>query len=107
MRRRIRLTESELQRIVEDSVNNVLNEGFGDRIKGAFKGFRTGANQQMANADDAETLTDVYNWAQEGIKSGDPQKAMKILQQIVKLLTTIKQHEKQNYGNLKYTNMYM
>ena len=42
MKKLIRLTESDLHRIVKESVNKVLcNEGIGDKLKGAVSGFRS------------------------------------------------------------------
>ena len=45
----IRLTESDLHRIIEESVNRVLNEGFMDSLKGAAQGWKQGANTVKAN----------------------------------------------------------
>ena len=52
---RIRLTESQLHRVIKESVNEVLNEkqGFMDGIKGAWNGMTQGFNkgQQQMQSD--------------------------------------------------------
>jgi hypothetical protein len=49
MKRIIRLTEGDLHRVIKESVNNILiQEGFMDKMRGAYNGFQQG-NQQMQN----------------------------------------------------------
>ena len=87
MKKMIKLTESDLHKIVKESVNRVLyNEGLGDSFRGAMRGFHSGANQQMANDE-------------------DPQEAMQVLQNIVNYISKGKQEQNQVYGgNLEYNN---
>ena len=47
--RRIRLTEGQLHNVIRESVNNILNEGFMDKMKGAYQGFRQGQDQMDNN----------------------------------------------------------
>ena len=47
--RRVRLTEGQLHNVIRESVNNVLNEGFMDKMKGAYQGFRQGQDQMDNN----------------------------------------------------------
>ena len=47
--RRVRLTEGQLHNVIRESVNNILNEGFMDKMKGAYQGFRQGQDQMDNN----------------------------------------------------------
>lgn len=49
MKKVIRLTESDLHRIVENSVNKMLMEGLGTRFNNAINGFKNGSfdNQKV------------------------------------------------------------
>ena len=106
MKKMIKLTEGDLHRIVKESVNRVLyNEGLGDSFRGAMRGFHSGANQQMANDEDAQMLWVINSWAQRGLKGGNPQQAMQVLQNIVNYISKGKQEQNQTYGgNLEYNN---
>jgi hypothetical protein len=80
----IRLTEQDLHRIVKESVNGVLNEGFwgnmGSAIRGAYNGYQ--ANQSMQNnarygntSNIAKYINDLYEqvgwFAEEFNKKGN------------------------------------
>lgn len=64
-KRTMRLTENDLHNLIMESVNNVLNEGFGDRLQGAARGFKQGAadmhNQELA-------LKDADDWMRSQIE---------------------------------------
>jgi hypothetical protein len=45
MKKTIRLTESELHNVIKESVNTILQEGFGDSFKGALKGIKMGSEE--------------------------------------------------------------
>lgn len=45
MRQRIRLTESDLHRIIRNCVNEAMDEGMMDKFKGAFHGMTNGFNK--------------------------------------------------------------
>ena len=79
----IRLTESDLNKIVKESVNRVLyNEGLGDRFRGAWNGFQQGAKQQDTNAVNTNTLAQVKKFAQYGLQ-GNPQEALQTIIQYI------------------------
>jgi hypothetical protein len=100
MKKLIRLTESDLHRIVKESVNKVLcNEGFGDKFRGAVHGFKTGANQQAANDEDANTLWMIRDWAEVALQNNNPQMAMKVLQNILNWINHHKDWQGEKYGN--------
>jgi len=45
----IKITENDIQNIVKNSIATILNENFGDKISGMWKGFKQG-NQSINNA---------------------------------------------------------
>ena len=79
----IRLTESDLHRIVKESVNRVLyNEGLGDRFRGAWNGFKQGAEQQNYNEVRSDVLATVRKFAQYGLQD-NPQEALQNIIQYI------------------------
>jgi hypothetical protein len=91
MKKLVRLTESDLHRIVKESVNKVLyNEGIGDRLKGAVSGFRSGNNQQMANSEDASTLD---MWVKTAQRVQTPEQAMQFVRNFVNNALANKRHQ--------------
>lgn len=45
MKQRIRLTEGQLHNIIRKCVNETVEEGFGDRVRGAVRGFKSGESE--------------------------------------------------------------
>ena len=71
--RRVRLTEGQLHNVIRESVNNILNEGFMDKMKGAYQGFRQGQDQMdnnQQNQNQKQQLIDsIQQYAQFGVQS--------------------------------------
>jgi galactokinase/mevalonate kinase-like predicted kinase len=71
--RRVRLTEGQLHNVIRESVNNILNEGFMDKMKGAYQGFRQGQDQMdnnQQNQNQKQQLIDsIQQYAQMGVNS--------------------------------------
>lgn len=70
MKNTIKLTESQLHRLIKESVKNVLNEmtdegQLGNSIKGAITGFKAGQQQQQRNGAIQHNLSDAVNALQE------------------------------------------
>ena len=85
---RIRLTESDLHRIVKESVKRVMiEEGFwgnvGNKFQGAVNGFSQGANTMMQNDEDASSLTMWVGKAQRVLQDNNPQEAMQFIQNFI------------------------
>ena len=70
--RRVRLTEGQLHNVIRESVNNILNEGFMDKMKGAYQGFRQGQDQMdnnQQNQNQKQQLIDsIQQYAQFGVQ---------------------------------------
>ena len=68
--RRVRLTEGQLHNVIRESVNNILNEGFMDKMKGAYQGFRKGQDQmdndQQNQHQKQQLLDTILNYSQQG-----------------------------------------
>ena len=68
--RRVRLTEGQLHNVIRESVNNILNEGFMDKMKGAYQGFRQGQDQmdnnQQQQHQKQQLLDTILNYSQQG-----------------------------------------
>ena len=68
--RRVRLTEGQLHNVIRESVNNILNEGFMDKMKGAYQGFRQGQDQmdnnQQQQHQQQQVLDTILNYSQQG-----------------------------------------
>ena len=68
--RRVRLTEGQLHNVIRESVNNILNEGFMDKMKGAYQGFRQGQDQMDNNQQNQnqkqQVLDTILNYSQQG-----------------------------------------
>ena len=59
MKQRIKLNESDLNRIIIESVNKILaQEGLGDKIQGAVQGWQNGKKSGMRDTEDAQFLSD-------------------------------------------------
>jgi len=73
--RRVRLTEGQLHNVIRASVNNILNEGFMDKMKGAYQGFRKGQDQMdndQQNQHQKQQLIDsIQQYAQMGVNSSE------------------------------------
>ena len=71
--RRVRLTEGQLHNVIRESVNNILNEGFMDKMKGAYQGFRKGQDQmdndQQNQHQKQQWMDCIQQYAQFGVKS--------------------------------------
>lgn len=74
MKQKIRLTESQLHNIIRRCVNETVEEGFGDRVRGAVKGFQTGASEMSNQSRGCNDLISflLYNikqWRSQGVDS--------------------------------------
>ena len=71
--RRVRLTEGQLHNVIRESVNNILNEGFMDKMKGAYQGFRQGQDQMDNNQQNQnykqQLIDSIQQYAQFGVQS--------------------------------------
>ena len=71
--RRVRLTEGQLHNVIRASVNNILNEGFMDKMKGAYQGFRQGQDQmdnnQQQQHQKQQLIDSIQQYAQFGVQS--------------------------------------
>ena len=71
--RRVRLTEGQLHNVIRESVNNILNEGFMDKMKGAYQGFRQGQDQmdnnQQQQHQKQQLIDSIQQNAQFGVQS--------------------------------------
>ena len=119
MKKLIRLTESDLHRIVKESVNRALNEneGFMDGVRGAMNGFRGGwkegsgirnavrgfrqgaAGQRQQSINDNQQqlqilFEGIQGWAEEGIRAfqqGDYEEVQSLVDSIIRNAQNIKQ----------------
>ena len=83
MGQRIRLTENDLHNLISEAVSEVLNEGFGDRVNGAIRGFQSGAKKQSANEYNTGELEWILSRAKKAVQYGDPQNALEVLKEIL------------------------
>ena len=98
----IHLTESDLHRIVKESVNRVLyNEGFGDRFRGAINGFQQGNHSMRQNDEDAQELNTWVRFAQNVLRTNDPNDYREFIERFVNAYGEHKNWQRGEYGQLK------
>ena len=103
MKRLVRLSEGDLHRIVKESVNKVLyNEGIGDRFRGAISGFRNGRDSMMQNDEDASSLWQWVGFAQNVLKSNNPNDYKAFIERFVNAYSKDKSSQQSNYGFTNY-----
>ena len=107
----IRLTESDVHRIVKESVEKILagatsneniHEGFGDRFRGAINGFSQGNNSMMQNDEDAQELSSWVNFAQNVLKANDPNDYRAFIERFVNAYSKHKNWQQGQYGKTNY-----
>ena len=104
MKKTIRLSESDLHRIVRNALNEIIpiEEGIGDRFSGAVRGLSTGRNRQMSNEDDAGVLWTWVRSAERVAADNNPQEALEWIKRFVSIAKTAKSAQNMNNGNLEY-----
>ena len=106
MKQTIRLRESELRRMIAESVRMVINEGMMSNIKnkfqGAVNGFSQGNNTMMQNDEDASTLWQWVGNAQRVLQDNNPQEAMQFIQNFVNAYSKNKGQQQSQYGYTNY-----
>ena len=100
MKKRIKLTESDMNRIVGNCVNEILQEaGFKDRMAGMWNGFKQGnqqmrGNQAMANANHMNRQAMANN-------SNAANSMMQELHKVYSLLSAFNPSDQQSVNNVK------
>ena len=93
MKRTIKLTESELHKIIKESIDQILvNEnGFTDSMKGAWKGLNQGYNELAGNEGNLHQTSSIISQAcdyfskiHKALSKNDVQGAMQICSQAYK-----------------------
>ena len=99
MRRRVRLTERDLNNIIRESVKRSLyTEGLGDTLRGGLQGLRTGANRMSVQKDDTAELEHWATCAQQVLAKKDPQAAFSFLERFVDTFAALKRTQAIDYG---------
>lgn len=79
-----RITENQLNQIVKESVKTVLNEGLGNKLRGAINGFRQGDESLRQNGNESDDLRYWLTLAMKALSTNNPQSCVNMLQKFVK-----------------------
>jgi len=67
---KIRLTEAQLHKVIKESVKNILiQEGFMDKMRGAYNGFKQGNQQMQDTQNNLNNVSQSYQDSQNQLRN--------------------------------------